>query len=94
MKDRVRREEAQSRAEAYAPRPKDTRLTYVVIAVSMLLIGMVAIGGFYSIDLWKDPAVVVLLAVLVAIAALALRWRLMHRHNRAHRDEYELTEEK
>jgi len=88
MKDRLRREQAQSRAETYAPRPKDTRLIYVIIAVSMLLVGMVALGAFYNIDLWKQPAVVLLLVAVASVAALVLRWRQTHRHNQAHRYEY------
>jgi fatty acid desaturase len=88
MKDRARREQARSRAEAYAPRPKDTRLIYVVVAVSLLLTGMAAVGAFYAIDVWGNLLVVMGLAVIVSAAALVLRGIRLKRHDAAHRFEY------
>jgi len=92
MKDSARRDAAQLKAEAYAPRPKDSRLIYVIVAVSMLLVSLAAVGGFYAIDVWGNLPVVMLLAALASAAALLLRRTRLNRHNEAHRLEYEDSE--
>jgi protein-S-isoprenylcysteine O-methyltransferase Ste14 len=88
MGDDVRREQARLRAEAYAPAPKDSWLLYVGIAVVLLFLGLVAVGGFYAIDVWQQPMVIVALAFVAAGAGLALRFRQSARHEEAHRNEF------
>jgi len=89
LKNEVRREAARERAEAYAPRPQDTRFMYGTIAVSVLLIGMAVIGGFYDVDLWTRPWIIVLLVALAAAIGLLIRRLRMRRHRSAHRQEYD-----
>ena len=92
MKDPARRDAAQLKAEGYAPRPKDSRLIYVTVAVAMLLVSMAAVGGFYALDVWSNVPLVLLLAALASAAALLLRRAQLSRHNQAHRLEYEDSE--
>lgn len=92
MKDPARRDAAQLKAETYAPRPKDGRFVYVIVAVSMLLVSMAAIGGFYGLDVWSNIPIVLLLAAVTAIASLVVRRAQLNRHNEAHRLEYESSE--
>jgi hypothetical protein len=89
VRDKIRREDARLRAEAYAPAPKDSRFLYVVIAIVLLFLAMAAIGGFYAIDVWREPLVVVGLAAMAAAAGLAFRFRKTRLHKAAHRNEYE-----
>jgi hypothetical protein len=90
MKDSARREDARLRAEAYAPAPTDSRLLYGAIAVVLLLLGLIAFGEFYAIDVWRQPLIIVVLAAMAAVAGLMFRMRRARRHRHAHRNEYEL----
>lgn len=90
MKDSVRREAARVRAEAYAPAPTDSRLLYGAIAVILLLLGLIAFGEFYAIDVWRQPLIIVVLAAMAAVAGLMFRMRQARRHQHAHRNEYEI----
>jgi hypothetical protein len=54
----------------------------------MLFVIIATTGGFYAIDTLQAPWILLLLAVLVSIAALLLRWHRLFRHKRAHRVEY------
>lgn len=89
MRDEIRRDAARRRAEVYAPRPTDTRFMYGIIAVSMLLVGMAVIGGFYGVDLWTSPWLIALLVALAALVGLLVRRLRMRRHRTAHRQEYD-----
>jgi protein-S-isoprenylcysteine O-methyltransferase Ste14 len=90
VRDKIQKEEARVRAEAYAPAPKDSRLLYAVIAVALLLLLLAAVGGFYAIDVWQHPFIIAALTCLAAAGGLASRFWRSRRHNIAHRDEYHL----
>ena len=92
MKDPSRRDAARLKAEAYAPRPKDGRIVYVTVAVSMLLVSIAAVGGFYAVDVWSNVPLLLLLVALVSAASLLLRRVQQNRHDAAHRLEYENSE--
>jgi cytochrome c-type biogenesis protein CcmH/NrfG len=89
VKDRVRQKEARDRAEVYAPKPKDSRLMYGVVAVSVLLLALISVGGFYAIDVWNHPLLVGALGAGAVLAALVLRRLRAQRHDTAHRFEYD-----
>jgi flagellar basal body-associated protein FliL len=80
------------KAEKYAPKPKDSRLIYVTVAVAMLLVSMAAVGGFYAVDVWSNVPLVLVLAALASTAGLLLRRAQLNRHDDAHRLEYENSE--
>ena len=62
---------------------------YGIVAVSVLLIGMAVIGGFYDVNLWTRPWLIALLIGLAAVAGLLIRRVRMRRHRAAHRQEYD-----
>jgi hypothetical protein len=89
MKDQHRKETARRLAEKYAPAPVDTWLMYGVTAASSMLVLVIVIGAFYSIDVGLHLAAVAVLAGIAFIAGLVLRRLQASRHGRAHRAEYD-----
>ncbi len=89
MRNNERREAARLRAEAYAPMPQDTRMMYGLVSVSLLFLGLVGIGWFYSVDLWREPLAIAGLVALAFGLGLLARRVTMERHRSAHRVEYD-----
>ena len=88
MKILSRWETARGRAEAYAPKPKDTGRRYGILSVGVLLIALAAFSGFYGVDLWFQPLAVAALVGLAFAAGFLIWWLRMRRHLSAHRFEY------
>ena len=89
MKDPDRKEDARQRAEEYAPRPRDSRALYGVVAASVALVAAIAVGRFYAIDLGGQLLSLTVITVLAFGAGLVVRRVRMHRHRKAHRAEYD-----
>jgi hypothetical protein len=62
---------------------------YGVVAVSVLLMGLIAVGGFYAIDVWNQPLLVGALVATTLLGALVVRRLRVKRHDAAHRFEYD-----
>lgn len=89
MKDRMRRNEAQRRAEEYAPRPFSSFLMYGIVGVGLAFLTLVALARFYGLDLFAYPLWVAAALVLALIVSIALRLVRSRRHEAARRREYD-----
>lgn len=89
MKDKHRKEEARLRAQAYAPAPTDSRLLYVVVSASLMLVIVFVVGGFYQVNPLHYPAALLGLVALALGSGLVVRRLQLRRHRKAHRIEYE-----
>lgn len=89
MKDRKRRDEAQERAESYAPRPVTSVLMYGVVGVCLAGLAWAAFSRFYDLEFFSHPAWMALLFLLVFAGSIALRLLRSRRHASAHRREYD-----
>jgi len=75
-----RRAQATAAANKYAPHPEGNALTYGVVAVTLVFIGVVFFGMFYSLRVLAYP--MVLGVALVPVFALGVLVR--HRRRRQH----------
>ena len=89
MKDGKRREAARREAENYAPRPQDNRWMYGLVAAAVALLVIIAVGAFYTIDMWGQPVLVAVVLALSFAAGLLIRALRKRRHDAAHRYEYD-----
>jgi cytochrome bd-type quinol oxidase subunit 2 len=89
MKDRKRREEAQERAEDYAPRPVSSMLMYGVVGVCLAGLAWAAFSRFYDLEFFAHPVWMAFVFLLVFVGSIALRLLRSRRHASAHRHEYD-----
>lgn len=89
MKDRKRREEAQERAEHYAPRPVTSKLMYGVVGVCLAGLAWAAFTRFYDLEFFAYPVSMVVVFLLVFAGSIALRLLRSRRHASAHQREYD-----
>ena len=88
MPETVRRANARAAAAIYAPRPDGSMLTYGVIAVSVLAMALVAVSGFYQIDMLSQPLPLVAAGIIAFIGGCAVRIWMKRRHTAAFEAEY------
>jgi len=90
---KLRQANARAAATKYAPRPDGSTLTYGLIAVSLLALGLALYGGFYAVDMFNQPIPLVLAGGLGAFGfGAALRFRRQRRHTVAYEAEYALRD--
>lgn len=88
MPNKLRRANATAAAQAYAPRPNGSAITYGFVAAALLLVAAFLAGAFFSVDITANPLALLGLTIMAFIAGVALRmWRQME-HTRATSREY------
>lgn len=93
MPEKARRADARTAAAKYAPRPDGSMLTYGAIAVSVLAMALVAVSGFYQIDMLSQPLLLGLAGIVAFIGGCAVRIWMKRRHTAAFEAEYARREE-
>ena len=76
---KLRQANARAAATKYAPRPDGSTLTYGLIAVSLLALGLALYGGFYAVDMFNQPIPLVLAGLGAFGFGAALRFRRQRR---------------
>lgn len=78
MPNKLRRANATAAAQAYAPRPNGSAITYGFVAAALLLVVAFLAGAFFGTDITANPLALLGLAIVAFIAGVALRmWRQM-----------------
>ncbi len=91
MRDEKRRNKARIVAEAYAPRPVSSPFMYGIVGVSLAVLALAVLAGFYDFDPFAYP-IPALAGLLAAFGgSLVLRWLRSRQHDVAHRREYNKT---
>lgn len=92
MPNKLRRANATAAAQAYAPKPNGSAVTYGLVGAALLLVATFLAGAFFKTDVTSNPLALLGLTVLAFVAGAALRiWRQME-HARATGREYEKRE--
>jgi hypothetical protein len=89
MKDRQRKDASRMRAEAYAPRPQSSLLTYGIVGVLLAGLALIAFARFYDVILLAYSAWIAAGLPLAFAASIVLRMVRSRRHATAYREEYE-----
>ena len=89
---KLRQANARAAAAQYAPGPDGSTLTYGLIAVSLLALGLVLYGGFYDVNMFAEPVALVLAGIAAFCIGAAFRLRLQRRHTAAYEAEYALRQ--
>jgi len=79
-------------AQGYAPRPETNLMMYVVVGIGLAIIALALFGQFYEIEVASHPAWYAPFIILISVVAILLWFVRRHRHNKAHRAEYDRTE--
>ncbi len=88
MPNKLRRANATAAAQAYAPRPNGSAITYGFVAAALLLVVAFLAGAFFGADITANPLALLGLTIIAFVAGVALRmWRQME-HTRATSREY------
>jgi hypothetical protein len=90
--DKLRKANARAAATRYAPKPDGSTLTYGLIAVSLLALGLALFAGFYRVDMLAQPIPLVLAGLGAFLVGAAFRLRLKRRHTAAYEAEYALRQ--
>jgi len=92
MPHKLRRANATAAAQAYAPKPNGSAVTYGLVAAALLLVATFFAGAFFRTDMTSTPLALLGLTVFAFVAGAVLRiWRQME-HIRAAGREYEKRE--
>ncbi len=62
---------------------------YILVAITLAVIGLGLFADFYDLDMISLPIVYVPFIISVVVVAFFLRTTRKKRHNRAHRTEYD-----
>jgi membrane protein implicated in regulation of membrane protease activity len=65
---------------------------YAVVAISVMLIAVMGVAGFYSLNVWREPWLLVFFGAIATVTGLVTRRVAARRHRAAHQAEYDLTE--
>lgn len=88
MPNNLRRANATAAAQAYAPKPNGSAVTYGLVGAALLLVATFLAGAFFKTDITSNPLALLALTVLAFVAGVVLRmWRQME-HARATGREY------
>ncbi|MET0436118.1 MAG: hypothetical protein ABW043_01350 [Devosia sp.] len=86
--DQNRRKEARQAASLYAPAPNGSILTHAFVGLSIAVMLMFAIAGFYGVDFVSLPALALGLALAAAAAGVATNRVRTARNRLAIENEY------
>ena len=88
MTNKLRRANATAAAQAYAPRPNGSAITYGFVAAALVLVVAFLAGAFFGADITANPLALLGLTIVAFVAGVALRmWRQIE-HTRAASREY------
>lgn len=87
--EKTRRQEARNAAALYAPAPNGSMLTHAVVGLSIAVMLMFAIAGFYGVDFFRLPMLAVGLALAAGVAGVVTNRVRTGRNLRAIEDEYQ-----
>ena len=87
--EETRRQEARNAAALYAPAPNGSLLTHAIVGLSIAVVLMFAIAGFYEVDFLRLPILAVGLALSAGLAGVATNRVRTGRHRRAVENEYQ-----